>query len=78
MLLYLYITESPMGIVWYWWIIGMSTIFPIILYFDVKLVYPGTLVYAYKKNPGFQRLEKKVDKILDYLEKENEKTENAG
>jgi len=65
MILYLYIIESPIGIPWYYWVLLMFVLFPILVVFDVKVIYPGTLIYAYDKNPGFRRLEKKVDKILE-------------
>lgn len=72
MLLYLYITEAPLGVVWYYWVIFMFILFPVLVIFDVKMVYPGTLIYAYDKNPGFQRLEKKVNKIMEKLKIDNE------
>ncbi len=72
MILYLYMRESPLGVEWYWWITIMSITFPIIILFDVKVMYPGTLIYAYEKNPGFQKLEKKINKIMDKLEIEDE------
>jgi len=51
MILYLYITESPVGVEWYWWIILMMCIFPIVVIFDIKLVYPGMLRYNLKESP---------------------------
>lgn len=72
MILYLYIIESPVGIVWYYWVVLMAVICPLIVLIDVKLVYPGTLIYAYDKNPGFKRLEKKVDEIMKKLGIEEE------
>jgi len=70
MLLYLYMVEAPMGLEWYIWIVIMCVTLPLLIVFDVRFVYPSTLKYSYGKNPGFQRLEKKVDMIMKKLELE--------
>ena len=73
MILYLYVTQSPMSIDWYWWIVIMCGIFPVVVVLDIKLIYPGMLKYAFDKNPGFQRLEKKIDRVMRELGIKDEK-----
>lgn len=67
MILYLYITESPVGIEWYWWVLLLMGIFPLVVIIDIKLIYPGMLQYAFKKNPGMKRLDEKIDIIMKHL-----------
>jgi len=65
MILYLYASESPLGISWYYWVCALSIFIPIFLFIDIRIVYPLELKYTTKKNPEWND---KWDVVFDKLE----------
>jgi len=76
MIFYLFIIESPRGLEWYHWFILISCAIIIILYFDVKYIFPNTQLYTFKKNPGMMMLNEKIDNNTAKLEEVLKKLEN--
>ena len=75
MIFYLYILESPMGLQWYHWFILVASLFSVIIFVDVKYIFPGTLQYIFNKSPPMVKLKDAVEgntvllnKIIDHLE----------
>ena len=69
MLLYLYVTQSPLGIAWYYWFIGILLILPAVAIIDWKIVFPATLSVSYgMKNKEFTELRKDIKEIQKQLE----------
>jgi len=70
MVLYLFIIESPLGLKWYIWIIliGLLTVGTVAL--DILYIFPSAQKYIFDKNPEMVELRKKIDKILEHLNKE--------
>ena len=75
MIFYLYIVESPMGLKWYHWGILISVAICVVLYFDIKYIFPNTQLYTFKKNPGWIAIKNQVDKNSEKLDKIMEKLE---
>ena len=75
MILYLYITQSPLGVAWYFWVLLIFVMIPIILGLDIKFVFPGSQAYGFGKNPEWWALVDKVDKICEKLGIDNNKEE---
>jgi len=75
MIFYLYIVESPLGIEWYHWLILILLSVIIIIYVDIKYIFPSTQLYAFNKNPGWMAIKQQVDENsakLDILLKKME------
>lgn len=61
MIFYLYIVESPLGLEWYHWasiiILGCT----IIIFIDIRYIFPASQEYIFNKNPSFKKLKKTVE-----------------
>ncbi len=70
MVLYLYISQVPLGLPWYVWVVLMIAMIPILLIMDMVFVWPSEMVYGFDKNPRMLALEKNIqtnNKILKEL-----------
>ena len=70
MIFYLYIIEAPLDMPWYVWLIVMVSTSLIVLFFDVKFIFPETLKYQFNKNPEYVSLREKMDRIIELLEEQ--------
>jgi len=75
MIFYLYILESPFGLLWYHWFVLIISVCVSIIFVDVKYIFPGTLQYTFDKSPPMVKLKDAVEgntvllnKIIDHLE----------
>jgi hypothetical protein len=69
MLLYLYITQSPLGIPWYVWFTFLVSLLPIIVFIDTVFIYPQSLKYSSDRNPEWKAIRETRD-IVEELHKE--------
>ena len=53
MIFYLYILESPLDLLWYHWMFILVSSVVVILYIDIKFIFPAAQQYASEKNPFF-------------------------
>ena len=75
MILYLYISQDPMGIVWWKWAALIVCMLPLLGAFDIKFIFPSAQKYGFKKNPELVELKEEVKKSTEYLKKIMEKLE---
>jgi len=73
MIFYLYILETPFGLEWYQWLALISVAIVLIIFIDIKFVFPGVLDYTFKKNPEWKRMMRNQKKIMEKLGLEYEK-----
>ena len=73
MVLYLYISQIPLGLPWYVWIAIMIMMIPLLLIMDMVFVWPSEMVYGFEKNPRMLAMEKKVNENNKMLKKLEEK-----
>ena len=70
MLLYMFIIRDPMGISWYWWamlgVIGL----PMLLAFDIIVIYPSALRYSFVKNSEWVIKIDNIEKMLEEMKNE--------
>jgi len=71
MLLYLYVTQEPLGIKWYYWIALLLPSLAFILWADLKIIFPVSQEYIYRKNPEWIKLREEVRKLRNILEEMN-------
>lgn len=64
LILYGFVTDDPFGVSWNVWLVGTLIAVPCLMVFDVLVIYPSELRYAYDKNKRMKRLEEKIDLIL--------------
>jgi len=70
MILYLYLSSSPFGVGWWFWVLGFGIGAPVLIVLDILFVYPHVLNYSFSKNPGFMGLRRDLDEVnvkLDLL-----------
>jgi len=67
MVLYLYIRQEPLNIIWQVWVIVIGIILTCLLMFDLFLVFPSELVYGSKKNPEWMELRDEIKEIRGIL-----------
>ena len=79
MIFYLYIIESPFGLQWYHWFLFMSIGGSMLLYIDVKYIFPSGNIYTFDKSPkNVKHLEvseenyKLLVKIVEMLENKDD------
>jgi len=72
LILYGFVINDPFGVTWQVWLVIAILGLPLLMAFDIMLILPSELRYGYDKNKRFLDLEKKVDRLLEILEK-NEK-----
>ena len=75
MIFYLYIVQSPMGLEWYHWFLIISISICVVLFFDIKYIFPNTQLYTFKKNPGWTAIKRQVDENSEKLDKILQKLE---
>ena len=63
MILYLYIKEEPMGIIWQAWAVILSVFLVVILFIDVVFIYPSESRYISRKNPEWCELRDEIVEI---------------
>lgn len=73
MVLYLYITQVPLGIPWYVWVILIASLIPFLLLMDMAFVWPSEMAYGFGKNPKMTALEEKVNYNYEVLKQLKEK-----
>ena len=77
MIFYLYIIESPMNLEWYHWVTIISLCIIVVIFVDVKYVFPDSQAYSFHKNPEWMKLRKDVTqnskKLDELLELKNNK-----
>jgi hypothetical protein len=65
LILYSFAKNEPLGInFWFWMIFCIISVFGVLI-FDTLFMYSSELHYSYKKNPGMQSLETKVNLIIE-------------
>jgi len=69
MLAYLYITQSPLGISWYIWLIVLSSLLPTLLFIDTMFIYPQSLKYSSDRNPEWKAI-RETREIVEKIDKE--------
>ncbi len=60
MILYLYITNEPLGIKWYYWVIAIIPTLLLVLYIDLKVILPVSQEYVFRKNPEWMLLKEEM------------------
>jgi len=85
MLLYLYIIESPLGLEWYHWVLFLGVGCTVLIFVDIKYIFPSANLYTFKKNPGWTSIKKqaeendrKLNLIMKHLGIEDGDTERKG
>ena len=68
MLFYIFIQDNE-WLTWYWWLVFMVVTISVVLFIDVKYIMPNALGYQWTKNKSFNRLEQKVDRLLEEMQK---------
>ena len=68
MLLYLFIIEEPLGVVWQVWFVVIVVFIIVLLWFDIRVVFPLELEYQLQKNPEFGRMSKNIKYIMELLD----------
>lgn len=68
MVLYLFVSNDPLGILWYYWIIAGVVLVLAVIVVDIKFIYPQAQSYISDLNPrwllmeeSLRRLERKLD-----------------
>lgn len=61
MILYLYIIESPFGMEWYHWVLLLVVGCAVIIYVDIKYIFPSANLYTFNKNPGWMSIKKQAE-----------------
>jgi hypothetical protein len=69
MIFYLYITQAPLGLEWYYWLVIISLGCMFVLYIDIKYIFPNSQVYGFEKNPELVRLREDIQEIKTLLKK---------
>ena len=64
LILYGFVINDPLGVSWSVWLISVLVAVPCLMVFDILVIYPSELRYAYDKNKRMKRLEKKIDLLL--------------
>lgn len=67
MILYLYIQQEPLGIIWQVWFILLGAALVGLLLFDLVIVYPSELKYSTRKNPEWNDLRDDIRTIKEKL-----------
>ena len=73
MVLYLYISQIPLGLPWYVWVAIIMALIPILLIMDMVFIWPSELEYGFGKHPKMKALEKKVQDNNKLLKEIKEK-----
>lgn len=68
MIFYLYIIESPMGLLWYHWALLIIVMVISIVFVDTKFIMPQSFGYTFSKNPGYQEMKKDLKEIKKMLQ----------
>lgn len=69
MILYLYVIQEPLGLKWYYWIILLIPALSLILWLDLKVIFPVSQEYIYRKNPEWMKLREEINKLRVSIEK---------
>ena len=69
MVLYLYVINDPLGIVWYGWVFLIIIVSGCLLLVDLLLVFPFEQKYISLKNPEWVDLRRDVDELKCLLQK---------
>ena len=69
MILYLYVTQEPLGIKWYVWVAVMIPCMCLVLWLDLKIIFPVSQEYIYRKNPEWMELRKEIRKLREEIRK---------
>ena len=67
MIFYLYIIETPFGLEWYQWVSMIIIFVVVVIFVDIKFVFPGVLDYTFKKNPEWVRMMNNQKRICEKL-----------
>jgi len=67
MIFYIFLSKSPLGVEWYYWIIPTLILLPILLYIDIKVIFPQTLKYKFNKNPEMSKIKEEIAEIKRIL-----------
>lgn len=68
MILYLYVSKAPMGIEWYYWVIAAIGVVSVIIFIDIKFIYPKAQSYVAELNPAWVKLQATMDRIEQKLD----------
>jgi len=67
MILYLYIKQDPLDIIWQVWVVIIGVLLSVLLMFDLFFVFPSELGYGSKKNPEWMGLRDEIKEIRSIL-----------
>ena len=59
----MYIIESPLDYPWYYWVLLIMCIIPVIVFVDIVFVMPSDLKYQYDKNPFMRKVQRDLKQI---------------
>ena len=65
MLLYIYVSGSPMGFSWYYWVVAIVVAVIAIIFIDIRFIYPTAQSYVYDLNPQWVEMMDRLKKIED-------------
>lgn len=68
MVFYLYIIESPLNFKWYHWGLIVTLCITILLFIDIRYIYPSSQEYSFNKHPEMTKLKEKINQNSDKLD----------
>lgn len=68
MVLYLYIVQEPLGVIWQVWAVVLTLFLVLMLVVDIVLIFPSEQGYSTRKNPEWLEMREDVKKIKRRLE----------
>ena len=68
MIFYLYIIESPLRFKWYYWGLIVILCITVLMFIDIRYIYPASQEYSFSKNPEMTKLREKINQNSDKLD----------
>lgn len=72
MILFLYVMASPLGIAWYYWLIFIVVGTVVLLFIDIKFIFPQAQSYVADKNPFMVEMMDRLKNIESKLKDKEE------
>lgn len=73
MVLYLYIIQEPLGIIWQVWVVILVVLLAFVLAFDMRVIYPSEARFISRKNPEWVEMREEILEILRIVRGKKEK-----
>lgn len=67
MVFYIFIIESPMGLLWYHWFVLILCGISILMFIDIRFIMPYNLDYTFAKTPKLAKMGRDIEIIKDDL-----------